>query len=58
VTIINDFKSLRDHMERLVQRDEARSKSEPIPPAQPQQLWCHTCGYHRTCAVCTKQAQP
>jgi hypothetical protein len=58
VTIIHDFKSLRDHMDKLVQRDAAREEAPPPPPKQQQQMWCHVCGYHRTCAVCTKQAQP
>ena len=59
MTIIHDFKSLRDHMDKIIKRDEAREQAgtEP-PPKQQQQNWCPVCGYMHTCSSCRAASQP
>jgi hypothetical protein len=58
MSILRNFKSLRDHMDRLVQRNEAREQADAAPPPKQQSFWCHICGYKHTCATCQGMARP
>ena len=57
MTIIHDFKSLRDHMDKIIQRDEAREQAD-APRDRTQKFWCHVCGYKATCTTCKALAKP
>jgi hypothetical protein len=41
MTIIHDFKSLRDHMDKIIKRDEALREAAKIA----EDFDCHLCGY-------------
>ena len=54
--IIDNFKDLKQALERNARRDELRAADATQPQPQQQQFWCHICGYKRTCPAC--QAAP
>jgi hypothetical protein len=60
MTIIHDFKSLRDHMDKLIQRDIAREQTTVTmqPPQTAKRLWCPSCAYKGTCPHCQSMTKP